>query len=909
MFKFRRKTPSRRPPRSARNSRVTNAMRVGGYKSKISAAKSRAASKIRGRRTKDSSKKLMFFTYLSSFALFAVLGGTFLVILIFAFFSRELPDPNRLLERSSELSTKFFDRNGAQIYEAYGEKNRSLIRIDEVSDDVIHATLAAEDANFYQHMGFSLKGMLRALRNTVTGEGLQGGSTITQQVVKNALLTQDRTIPRKIKEFILSLQLENRYTKDEIIQMYLNETPYGGQSYGILTASKAYFNKLPNELSLSEAAYLSGLPQRPSYYSHFGSNPEAGLERRDYVLYLMYERGWLGEDGNRHFISEEEYEEALAEDLEFQAAMIAFEAPHFVFYVKQILSDMYGEEMIDQGGLQVTTSLDLELQQKAQDIVYDEIEKAAGMNVGNGALIALEPKTGQILSMVGSKGYFLESEPEGCISGITGEDSCTFEPNLNATLAKRQPGSAIKPITYATMLSQGYTAAYPLLDVPTVFAGEDAGKDYIPENYDGKFRGMMSLRKSLGNSLNIPAVKALKIVGIDSMVDQAKKMGISTFTDPQRYGLSLTLGGGETKLLELTDAFAVFAAGGKYRPPVAILEVKNARGDVLYKWRDTGGTEALDDSVAFLISDILSDDGARSSVFGVGSLLHISNYQVAVKTGTTDDKRDNYAIGFTPSVVAGVWVGNNNNEKMNPYVASGITGATPIWRRFMLEFLDGKEAEKFEAPKTVKKIEVDELTGMLPYDDNPKRYEWFIEGTEPTAKSSWYQKLEICKIDGLLTNDACKDADKTKVKTYTSIMAELPEWQLDVDAWVSENYNDDDKYFPPQTRSQLEFEGDGDVKEDKDPVVQFAGFSNGDAVPLRFRLRVEVSTPNDLDYVKIYIDGHEITRDESSPYGYNFEFKPADAGEHTFKAKAVDEDGRTNEKEIKLTVFGAGSST
>lgn len=861
----------------------------------------RKAPHLRQKKSKiNNSKKLLVLTYASSFILFGMIGGLVIIVITFAAFSRELPNPNTLLQRSQELSTKIYDRNGTPIFEVYGEKNRQLITVDKVSPNVVHATLATEDSDFYFHKGYSLRGMARAVKNMVFGESLQSGSTLTQQVVKNAVLTQDQTISRKIKELILSLQLENRYSKEEILQMYLNETPYGGQNYGIVTASQAYFAKDPTVLSIAESAYLAGLPQRPSYYSYW-SNPDAGLERKNYVLYLMKERGWTENDGKRHYLSQEDYDIAKNEELKFQSAPISFKAPHFVFYVKQVLAEKFGEEAVEQGGLQVTTSLDLGLQEKAQEIVFNEVQKASDLNVGNGSLVAIDPKTGQILAMVGSKGYFLTSEPEGCISGITGENSCTFEPNLNVTLAARQPGSSIKPITYATMLSQGYTASFPFLDVPTVFPGESQEKPYIPENYDGLFRGPMSLRKSLGNSLNIPAVKALKIVGIDSMIDQAEKMGISTLKDRSRYGLALTLGGGETKLMEMTNAFAVFANKGLYHEPAVILEVKDGKGKSLYKWRDSGGTRALDEKVAFLISDILSDDGARSEAFGAGGLLNIPGYQVAVKTGTTDDKRDNYAIGFTPSIVAGVWVGNNNNDKMNPVLASGISGATPIWRRFMMEYLKDKKAEKFEAPKGVKKVAVDTLTGMLPFEDFPTRNEWFIEGSEPTAVSPWYQEIEVCKADGKIANDSCKDADESEVNTYVKITAELSEWQNDVDKWIFENYKGDSKYFPPQTTSHLKYE-DGDIKNDNEVYVDIVGYDDGDRTPLSFRLQVEVSAASDVKEVRIYDNDKLVSEDKSEPWGYNFTYSSSERGEHTYKIVAQDKEGNKGDRTIKLRV-------
>lgn len=846
-------------------------------------------------------KSLVILTYLSTFALLGMILAIFGAVLVFAYFSRELPNPNQLLVRGQDLSSKIFDRNGKLIYEVFTSKNRDLVKFENVSTHLVNATLATEDAYFYTHNGYSIMGMTRAIKNMVRGESLQSGSTLTQQVVKNALLTQDQTYSRKIKELILALQIEAKYSKNEIIQMYLNETPYGGQNYGVLTSARAYFNKDPKDLTLAESAYLAGLPQRPSYYSQFGSSPEAGLERKNYVLYLMKEFGWTGEDGKRYYISNDEYESAKSEELKFQSPDVPFNAPHFVFYVKQLIADQFGEESLDQG-LQITTSLDLDMQQKAQEIVFEQVEAARRLNVGNAGMVVVDPKTGQILTMVGSKGYNLESEPEGCISGITGENSCTFEPALNVTLAKRQPGSTIKPITYATMLSQGYTASFPFIDVETKFPGSSPDKPYIPENYDGTFRGPVSLRKSLGNSLNIPAVKALRIAGVDSMIDLAESMGITTLKDRQRYGLALTLGGGETKLAEMTGAFASFAAKGLHRESVAILEVKDASGNLLYKWSDLGGKRVLGEEVAFLISDILSDDGARSDSFGPGSLLNITGHQVAVKTGTTDDKRDNYAIGYTPSVAVGVWVGNNNNDAMNPVLSSGITGATPIWHDFMTYYLKDKPNEKFEAPSNVKKMNVDTLTGMLPYDDRSTRSEWFVVGTEPTAVSPWYSKLEICKKDGKLASDACRDADETEVNTYIKITSERSEWQVYVDEWVRDVHGDDEEYFPPTSVSKLEFDDDGDVSNDNAVYVDFTSYKDGDTVPLDFRLGVEPSASNDIKEVKIYLDGERVTTDKSYPYGYNFSFTSAQSGTHEFKAVAVDKNGNEGSASIKLKV-------
>ncbi len=865
--------------------------------------KSTRTSKKGGHRYKGVDKKLVILTYAVSAGLTLTILGIVFVMGLFLFYSRELPDPDVLLERSDELSSKLFDRAGKPIYEVYGEKNRQLIKLEDVSPHMANATLAIEDANFYNHRGFYFLGMVRGTINSLRGKGLQSGSTLTQQVVKNAVLTQEQTLTRKIKELSMALQLENKYSKEQILQMYLNETPYGGQNYGVFTAAKAYFNKTPKDLTLAESAYLAGLPQSPSRYSFFGADPQAGFDRKDYVLLLMRTKGWVGADGQRHFITEEEYESAKNEELDFQKGMVDFRAPHFVFYVKQELAEIVGEELVEQGGLEVTTTLDLDYQDKAQQIVKEEVDRASaqGLRVGNGSLVAIEPSTGHILAMVGSKDYFGEQSPEGCTPGAEGETGCVFDPNVNVATSLRQPGSSIKPITYATMLAQGYTSAFPFLDVRTNFPGSAPDRPYIPVNYDGFYRGPVSLRRSLANSLNIPAVKALQIVGIDNMLDTAENMGITTLTDRERYGLALTLGGGETKLVEMTGAFATFANNGVYMKPSSIIEVKNARGQVLYK-NNSIGREAIDPEIAFLISDILSDDGARSSTFGVNSLLNIPGHQVAVKTGTTDDLRDNYAIGYTKDVAIGTWVGNNNNAAMSS-VASGITGATPIWHRAMVEFLSGKPAHSFESHPNVQKMNVDTLTGMLPQEDFPARSEWFIKGTEPTAPSEWYQRLEICKPDGKLASSACRNAGKTETKTFIDVKAELPVWQPYVNAWFDDNYKDDERYFPPKTVSTLEFDDDGDVTGSGISVV-IANFKDDDNVPLQFRLEVEVSSAEDVEWVKIYVDGNEITEDKSEPYGYNFSFSSSEAGVKRFRVKARNDDGKEAEHEIELNVGG-----
>jgi len=832
------------------------------------------------------------------------------IFAVFIYYSKDLPDPNRLSTKGNEAGTKLLDRNGNSIFELYGDKNRVLIKLEDVPENIINATMSTEDSEFYIHSGFSIRGMARAIKNTATGEGLQGGSTLTQQVVKNSLLTQDRTLDRKIKELILSLQIESKYSKSDILQMYFNETPYGGQNYGIYSASKAYFAKEPKELTLSESAYLAGLPQRPSYYSPYSSNKEAGVERRNMVLYLMRTNGWVDINGVRNYISEEDYQKALNEKLNFKPSAAIFKAPHFVFYVKDKLIEQYGEDVVENGGLQVRTTLDLGIQENAEKIMAQVLEREKVYGVGNAAEVILDTKTGQVLSMIGSKNYFGNAEPAGCETATTGEKGCTFDPYFNVALANRQPGSAIKPITFAGLIENGFSPAFTFLDVPTTFTGEGVGdnKAYTPVNYDGTYKGPVSLRKSLGNSLNIPAVKALSILGLDKFLDLAKKMGINTFQDKARFGLSLTLGGGETKLIELTSSYTVLGNKGVYNEPVYILEIKDSKGNIIYSAPEQRGQRALSEETAFIVSDILSDDGARSAVFGFGSPLKIPNHQVAVKTGTTNNKRDNYAVGYSPSYTVGVWVGNSNNQPLNSAIASGVSGATPIWSETMKFLLKdkpttGENVEKFIPTTNLIKIEIDERSGLLPFKDFPQRSEWFVKGTEPQSPSEWYKTIEYCEVDGRIANEECKDAGATDTKTFIGITDYRPEWQNYTDAWLQENYGKDSTYFPPTIVSKLSFNGDD--AEDMDPFIRIVAPKENSNVPASFRISTEISSAEKIKKVRFYLDGSEVGSDTSSPFGFTFNLNANQIGSHKFKAKATDDSGNEGEHEITLNVISA----
>lgn len=592
------------------------------------------------------------------FSLFSIFNFLFLIYLFWG-----LPLPNELSSESKNpVSTLILDRNGKLIYEIFEEKRRTPIKIEELPSYVGQATIAVEDKDFYKHHGLDIRGIGRAIVAITTKQDLQGGSTITQQLVKTTLLTPERTLKRKIRELALTLIIETIYSKDKIIEMYLNNVPYGGTAWGIEAASQTYFNKPASELALAEAALLAGLPAAPTRYSPFGVNPDLAKTRQEHVLRRMVEDG---------YITNEEVQKAGGETLVF-AQQRQLKAPHFSLLVKEQLVERYGQDIVERGGLRVKTTLDLDLQDFAQTTVATEVGRLKSANVRNGASLVTNPKTGEIYAMIGSKDYFAEDE----------------DGKVNVTLRPRQPGSSIKPLNYALAFLTGkITPSTPLADVPTCFAviGQPL---WCPVNYDDQFHGAVQARFALGNSYNIPAVRVLSLNGVKEFVPFARKMGITTFENPDNYGLSLTLGGGEVKMVDMATAFGVFANGGIKQDLVTILEVSDWKGNVLEKTEIEEGDRVLPMEVAYLISHILVDNNARTAAFGESSYLNVGGHpEVSVKTGTTNDKRDNWTIGYNPEVVVAVWVGNNNNEPMSA-VASGITGASPIWNRIMRHSLD-----------------------------------------------------------------------------------------------------------------------------------------------------------------------------------------------------------------------------
>lgn len=751
--------------------------------------------------------KIFLYSKLSRYALFGFIGLVLITIILFLWYGKDLPQPGKLSEAQLGNSTRIYDRNDKLLYSVFQEENRTYVNLSDIPDYLKEATISIEDKDFYKNQGFSIWGYIRVIRDVVFLRGLTGGSTITQQLVKTVLLSSERTIPRKIKELMLSIQVSQRYSKDEILEMYLNDVPYGGANIGVEASSQSYFGKDVKDLNLAESAFLAGLPQAPSIYSPYSGNKHY-IKRTEAVLKQMKEE---------KYITKEQSERALEEikNKKFTERNESIKAPHFVIYVKQLLAKQFGESAVDQGGLQITTTLDYDVEKEAEKIVKEEIEKLKGFRVGNGSAVVMDPKTGEILAMVGSKDYF-DTDNDG---------------NFNTALANRQPGSSMKPVIYATAFEKGITASTLIMDVDTEFlTGEVAHPTYSPVNYDGKFRGPMQIRFALGNSINMPAVKTLAMVGIRDVMQKAYSMGIQnwepTSDNIKDVGLSLVLGGRETTLLDEVSAYSIFANRGIKQDPVAILKVTDSKGKKLFEHKKRNGKKVLSEGVAFLISHILLDNNARSIVFGTRSLLNISGKTVSVKTGTTDKKRDNWTVGFTPSFVVGVWVGNNDNSPMNPTIASGVTGASPIWNKIMTFVLKDKKDEQPFKPDNVLAMEVDALGGGLVVGGQPTRSEYYIKGTEPTSPGSIYQKLKLSRHDsGKLASSWEVENKEYDTKDYIVFQEDDPisddgknRWQEGINAWLSGQYQGDEKYHPPTETSNYTGSSNSNESSNNDPT-------------------------------------------------------------------------------------------
>lgn len=841
------------------------------------------------RKIKNKDGKIVWWKAVLMFLFFSFLTAVLLVVGVFAYFIKDLPDPNKVNKRLVAESTKIYDRTGQHIlYEIHGEERRTLISFEDMPESIRWATIASEDQDFYSHHGIKFTSIMRAVIKDVLNRGAaQGGSTITQQFVKNSILSSEKTLTRKIKEVILSLEVEQKFSKDEILRMYLNEIPYGSNAYGIESAAQTFFGKSAKDLTYDEAAILAVLPRATAFFSPYGSHTDR----------LKYnQEGVLDKMANLGYITREEAERYKTEDVLGKIVLKRenINAPHFVMYVKEYLDSKYGAQEMEEGGMKIYTTLDWEKQQIAERAVKEGVEKNKDRwNAGNAALVAIDPKTGQILAMVGSKDYFEKPYPEGCVVG----KNCKFEGQVNVAVRDRQPGSSFKPYVYLTAFTKGYFPETILYDVETDF-NKGSEDNYIPQNYDGQFRGPLKMKEALGMSLNVPAVKTLYLAGVKDSINLAKNLGIEGLNDPDRYGLSLVLGGGEVKLLDHTNAYASLANNGKKHTKTAILRIEDKEGGILEEFKDKKGDQVVKEEYIAMLDSVISDNKNRAPVFGENSPLRFDDRDVAAKTGTTNEFRDGWTMGYTPGIAVGVWAGNNDNTPMK-VGADGVNVAAPIWRSFLDQVLGNyskEEFPKYNSEEVLKDIKKDVLTGKL---DTEK-------------------KIEVCEIPGkddkwCKANKYCPDDEK---KTKTIVEAhnilwyvdkenpqgdrpEKPEndsqfarWEEGVKNWYKKSK--DKKYI-----SDEDVEGDCD-EDDFDkyaPKISMKTDKSGNKI----KISVSADAPFGIESVKIYAEGDEINSSSSSSSGATYEV-PADKNNSNIKIEAILRDDNGNEAKVEDSI-------
>ncbi|KKR74247.1 MAG: hypothetical protein UU16_C0003G0008 [Candidatus Woesebacteria bacterium GW2011_GWA2_40_7] len=768
-------------------------------------------------------------------AKFVFLGVVLLFVFLFValpLFSLSLPSPDKIV-RQTGFSTQILDRNGQVLYDVFANQNRQPEVLADIPLYLRQATISIEDKNFYTHSGFDPIGITRGFLRIFTAGRAQGGSTLTQQLVKNS-------------------------------------------AWGVGAAAQTYFGKDVKDLDLIESAILAGMPQAPSSYSPYSSTPKAYIARTREVLRRMREDGYLTPDQEKSI-------DAALPGVSFQPRGAGFKAPHFVQYVQRILESRYGQAIVEQGGLKVTTTLDLDLQEKVQQIVTDEIAKVEKQHITNGAAIVINPETGEIMSMVGSKNF-----------GATDYDG-----QVNVTTSLRQPGSSFKPFTYVTAFKKGYTASTMIMDVPTTFPGGVGQPDYNPVNYDGKYVGPIQIRYALGNSRNMPAVKTLAMVGIKDVLATATDMGLTTLPPTaetlKRVGLSLTLGGGEVRLIDMTGAYSAFVNKGYRVDTVAILKVADVNGKILEDNHFQKGKKVLTEEQAYLINSILSDNNSRKDTFGSNSLLNIPD--VMVKTGTTNDKRDNWTIGGNDNAMVGVWVGNNDNSQMLN-VASGVSGASPIWRQIITQALKGKPTVTFNKPDNISQIDVDIISGYPSHDGFASRSEYFIKGTEPSPPDLIHVMLKVCKSDGKLANPSDVSSNNYDSKEYFQFKEEDPlassgqanRWQEGILNWV--NGQSDSRYHPPMdycgTSNPLSVDITYPHDQDSD-------------LPGTFTVTFTANSNSEITQASLQINGVQKCNFNNGTNNYSCPVSLAN-GIYTLKAEATDSQNNKSDRSITVGV-------
>ena len=803
---------------------------------------------------------------------------TTLILLLSLWLFADLPDVATLPDRLNAPSVRIEDRHGTLLYESLSAEGgrHAVLSLENVSPSLRDATIATEDRNFYQHPGVDLWGIARAFWiNLRGGEVLAGGSTITQQVARTLLFSVEErfenTIRRKLRESVLAWQLTRRYSKDEILALYLNQSYYGGLSYGVEAAAQTYFGKPAAELDLAESALLAGLPQAPSLYNPF-LNPETAQERQKVVLGLMEKAG---------FITAQERELAEGEPLTFSTAPYPMEAPHFVLWVRAQLDSLLTPEELA-SSIIVRTTLDLNWQHHAERAINQHLEtiqkdmSGLGHNVHNAALAAIDTHTGAIRAMVGSPDYFAED-----ISGA-----------VNMTLAPRQPGSALKPLIYAAAFDPAqaapWTPATMILDVPRNFALHD-GKSYAPKNYDNRFHGPVLIREALASSFNIPAVATLEHVGLQNFYALSANLGILTRVTPEESDLSVALGGGEVSLLELTAAYGAFSNGGYRLAPYSISLIFDEAGDILYEAPSLGQVRVLDERVAWLVSDILSDNSARTPGFGPHSALLLDR-PAAVKTGTTSNFHDNWTVGYTPELVVGVWVGNANHEPM--INVDGLSGAAPIWHQFIRTVLSGVPETEFKLPAGMVRVRVCTLSGLLPTDACPyQRLEWFIEGTQPNTHDTLYREVVLDVRTGLLADEGTP-LEFRRAQVVLDLPVEARGWARGEGIIL---FSDLQPPIAGNTEHPLFLASPG-------PNTVY--YLSSDVPQETQRIHIEAISQVDAAEITLWVDGEIIATLSAAPYET---WWPAQTGEHQAWAEALTLEGeKISSERIHFTVKAKG---
>jgi len=800
------------------------------------------------------------------FIFFAILAFLILALAGYFWLTHDLPDPNRLIDRQVPESTKIYDRTGQTIlYEIHGDQKRTLISLKDIPDDVKNATITIEDKDFYKHGGFSLWAIFRtAVTNVLFGKKA-GGSTLTQQFVKNSILTNEKSFIRKAKEVILAYRLEKKFSKDEILQMYFNEIPYGSTAYGVEAASQLYFGKSVREVNLAEAAVLAAIPQAPSRYSPFGPNKDLLIARQKYILDLMAKYSYIAKD---------EAEAAKNINLTFKEPSDNMIAPHFVMYIKELLSDKYGEKTMEQGGLKIITTLDLYKQKIAEEVINEKApnnEKKYGAT--NAALVSLDPKTGQVLAMVGSRDYFNDE--------IDGQ--------VNVSLQPRQPGSSFKPIVYTASFIKGYTPDTVLYDVVTNFS-TDPANPYEPHNYDSKEHGPVTIRQALAGSLNIPAVKTIYLTGIDNVISLAQNLGYTTLNDKSRFGLSLVLGGGEVKLLEHANAFSAFAREGVKHPIAVILKVEDKDGKILEEFKNED-QKVLDSGIARLTNSILSDNSARAYVFGENNLLTLGSRPVAAKTGTTNDYRDAWTIGYTPSIVTGVWVGNNDNKEMKRG-ADGSVVAAPIWHDYMQKVLGDTPIEYFNAPERIttgKPV----LDGVITADTTVKIDKFSgLLATAATPPSAIVEK-QFRQVHDILFY-VNKDDPRGPAPTDPASDPQFALWENAVAAWAKKQGIIN--AAPPTETDNIH------QAEFMPALSIIAPGNNTTLLSQVLDVQISATAPRGVNRAEYLIDGYLVATSGSAPYNFNKNVSFLKNGLHELVVRVCDDADNCAEQKINFNL-------